>query len=121
MIGLWTLDISAYARRHVSESVPLQDGEVIDVGPPARRRWRRWLIAAIVLLLIILSRSLSIYLSAAWFDSLGFSSVYWYIFKLKFGLFFAFAVLTVVFCGLAFWLLERAFGAQAMREAHHRR
>jgi uncharacterized protein len=99
---------------HVSDSLPLQDSEVIDVGPPKRRRWRRWLIIALVLLLIILSRSLSIYLSAAWFSSLGFSAVYWYIFKLKIGLFFAFALLTVVILRTAFWLLERTFATQAM-------
>ncbi len=100
----------------MSKSVPLQDAEVIDVGPPARRHWRRWLIAGIVLLLIILSRSLSIFLSATWFHSLGFSSVYWYIFKLKVGLFLAFAVLTVLILRTAFWLFERTFAAQTMAQ-----
>ena len=65
-------------------------------------------------MLIVLSRSLSIYLSAAWFSSLGFSSVYWYIFKLKIGLFFAFAALTVAIMRTGFWLLERAFAEQTM-------
>jgi uncharacterized membrane protein (UPF0182 family) len=92
----------------------LQDSEVIDVGPPRKRRLRRWWIGAIVLLLLVLSRSLSVFLSAAWFSSLGFSAVYWYIFKLKVGLFLAFAVLTIVILRTAFWLLERTFASQTM-------
>lgn len=92
----------------------MHESEVIDVGPPGRRRWRRWVIGAIVVLLLLLSRSLSIFLSAAWFSSLGFSAVYWYIFKLKVGLFLAFAVITVVILRTAFWLLERTFASQAM-------
>src|SRR6185436_20207205 len=99
---------------HVSDSLPSMDDEVIDVGPPKRRRWRRWLIAAIVLLLLVLSRGLSIYLSAAWFNSLGFSSVYWYIFKLKVGLFLAFLLITTAILRTAFWLLERTFAAETM-------
>ena len=103
----------AYAVGHVSESHPLQDSEIIDVGqPPRRRRWRRWLIGGVLLLLLILSRTLSIYLSAAWFSSLGFSAVYWYIFKLKLGLFITFALLTAAILRTAFWLLERTFGTQ---------
>jgi uncharacterized membrane protein (UPF0182 family) len=105
----------------VSESFPLADDEVIDVGPRSKgprrsRRWRIWLLAALVLLFIVLSRSLSVYLSAAWFSSLGFSAVYWYIFKLKVGLFIAFALLTVVILRTAFWLLERAFAAQTLEK-----
>src|SRR5882724_12427115 len=95
----------------MSERSRLADSEVIDVGKRRRRHWRRWVLAAIALLLIILSRTLSIYLSAAWFSSLGFSSVYWYIFKLKLGLFVAFAIITAVLLRTAFWLLERAFAA----------
>jgi uncharacterized membrane protein (UPF0182 family) len=100
----------------VSESFPLRDNEVIDVGPPKRWRWRRWLIGAVVLVLILLSRVLAIYLSAAWFASLGFSAVYWYIFKLKVGLFVAFVLLTVLILRTAFWLLERAFSSQTIEK-----
>jgi len=99
---------------HVSDSLPLRDSEVIDVGPPGRRRWRRWVIAALVVLLLILSRGLSIYLSAAWFSSLGFSAVYWYIFKLKTGLFLIFTLLTIAILRTAFWLLERGFATEPM-------
>ncbi|HEV7682244.1 MAG TPA: UPF0182 family protein, partial [Pyrinomonadaceae bacterium] len=98
----------------MSDSNPLHDAPVIDVGPPKKRRWRLWLLGALVLVLLVLSRGLSIYLSAAWFSSLGFSAVYWYIFKVKLGLFVAFALLTVAILRTAFWLLERAFSAQAL-------
>ncbi|MDQ6652395.1 MAG: UPF0182 family protein [Acidobacteriota bacterium] len=100
----------------MSESFPLRDNEVIDVGPPRRRRWRRWVIAAFVLLFIVLSRALAVYLSAAWFSSLGFSAVYWYIFKLKIGLFFTFAVVTVLLLRTAFWLLEKAFASHTIEK-----
>ena len=96
----------------MSEAFPLRDNEVIDIGPPPRRHWRRWLIGALVLVVIVLSRGLAVYLSAAWFSSLGFSAVYWYIFKLKVGLFIAFALVTVLLLRTAFWLLEKAFAGQ---------
>src|SRR5712691_633811 len=70
----------------------------------------------IALLLLILSRTLGIYLSAAWFSSLGFSSVYWYIFKLKLGLFFAFLLATAFLLRGAFWLLERHFRSHALEK-----
>src|SRR6266446_5201485 len=98
------------------ERFRLADNEVIDVGGPKRRHWRRWVLAAIALLLLILSRTLGIYLSAAWFSSLGFSSVYWYFFKLKLGLFLAFAVATVLLLRGAFWLLERYFASHALEK-----
>ncbi len=100
----------------MSERFRLADNEVIDVGTGKRRHWRRWVLIAIVVLLIILSRTLGIYLSAAWFSSLGFSSVYWYIFKLKLGLFFGFALATALLLRSAFWLLERQFHSYALEK-----
>jgi uncharacterized membrane protein (UPF0182 family) len=94
----------------------LHDNEVIDVGRPRRRHWRRWLIVLFVLLLIVSSRGLAIYLSAAWFTSLGFAAVYWYIFKLKVGLFLVFAVVTVLLLRSAFWFLERTFASQTLAQ-----
>lgn len=87
------------------------DGEIIDVGAtrPRRRRWLWFLVAAVVLLVFAASRALSIYVSALWFGSLGYASVYWYIFKVKILLFLAFFILTVLILRGGFWLLERAF------------
>lgn len=98
----------------MSHPFPVQDNEVIDVTPPRRRRWRGWVIAGLVLTFIALYRSLSIYLSALWFGSLGYSAVYWYIFKLKLALFLIFALLTAAILRGVFWLLERAFAAHVM-------
>ena len=92
------------------------NGEIIDVGdgkPRRRRRWLWLLVAAVILLFILGSRGLSIYISALWFSSLGYSAVFWYIFKLKLGLFLAFFVLTVLILQTAFWLVGRAFGSLA--------
>ena len=98
-------------------STPIQfddDDEIIDVEPDRPRRRRRcWLliVAALVGLFFIGSRALSIYVSALWFGSLGYSAVYWYIFKLKLGLFLVFFFLTALLLRGALWLVERAFGA----------
>jgi uncharacterized membrane protein (UPF0182 family) len=93
------------------------DHEVIDVGPTRRRRRLRWWwIVAALLVLFVLSRSLSVFLSAAWFNSLGFSTVYWYIFKLKVGLFLAFLIVTAAILRTTFWLLEQTFSAQTMEK-----
>jgi uncharacterized protein len=90
------------------------NGEIIDVGDAEPRRRRRWplllVVAAVILLFILGSRGLSIYISALWFSSLGYSAVFWYIFKIKLGLFLAFFVLTVLILQAAFWLVGRAFG-----------
>ena len=99
----------------MSKPFPLPaDAEIIDVGPPKKRHGLRWLLVVVAVLLVVASRGLSIYISALWFGSLGYSVVYWYIFKLKIGLFAAFAVLTVVVLRGAFWLLTRAFGSLAL-------
>ena len=90
------------------------NGEIIDVGhvrPRKRRRWLLLVVIAIVILIVIASRGLSIYLSALWFGSLGYSSVYWYMFRLKIELFLIFFVLTAVFLVGAFRLIERVFAS----------
>jgi uncharacterized membrane protein (UPF0182 family) len=91
-------------------------GEIIDVGhtKPRRRRWVWWPLGAIVLLIFAASRGLSIYISALWFGSLGYSAVYWYMFKLKIALFAIFFVLTVLILRGGFWMVERAFVSIAL-------
>ena len=90
--------------------------EIIDVGPRKRRRLKIWLIVAAILLLFSLFRIVSIYISALWFGSLGYSSVYWYIFKLKIALFIGAAVLTALLLSATFLLFQRLFGAYAFEK-----
>ena len=66
-----------------------------------------------ILLLLSLSRILSIYVSALWFASLGYSPVYWYIFKVKLALFAGSALLTALLLSATFTLFQRLFGAYA--------
>jgi uncharacterized membrane protein (UPF0182 family) len=94
-------------------SRPPGNEDVIDVGPRKRRRLRIWILVAAVLLLVSVSRLLSIYVSALWFESLGYSSVYWYVFKAKLALFIAAAVLTALLLSAIFLLFQRLFGAYA--------
>jgi uncharacterized membrane protein (UPF0182 family) len=88
---------------------------VIDVGP-RRRRFKIWILIGVVLLLVSFSRILSIYLSALWFGSLGYSSVYWYIFKAKIFLFLGSAILTALLLAATFLLFQRLFGAYAFEQ-----
>lgn len=90
--------------------------EIIDVGPRPRRRLKIWLIVAAILLLVSLSRIVSIYISALWFESLGYSSVYWYILKTKIALFAVSAVLTALLLSATFVLFQRLFGAYAFEK-----
>jgi uncharacterized protein len=92
------------------------NAEVIDVGPRKRRRLKWWLLLAALLLLISFSRILSVYLSALWFGSIGYSSVYWYIFKVKLGLFAGSAIVTALLLSATFWLFQRLFGAYAFEK-----
>ena len=96
----------------MSKPIPFEsEGEIIDVGPRRPRRPRRWwwLVLAGAALLFLASRALSIYISALWFGSLGFSSVYWYMFRLKIELFVIFFVLTLLILRGGLWLIERGF------------
>jgi len=86
--------------------------KIIDVGRRPRRL-KIWIAVGLILLLVSFSRILSIYLSALWFGSLGYSSVYWYIFKAKALLFVGSAVLTALLLSATFLLFQRLFGAYA--------
>ena len=93
-----------------------REPEVIDVGPPKRRRLKIWIVVAAVLLLLSFSRIVSIYISALWFQSLGYSSVYWYIFKVKLALFLGSALLTAALLSATFLLFQKLFGAYAFEK-----
>src|SRR5262249_34792642 len=88
-------------------------GRIIDVGTthPRRRRWKLFLLLALVLLFILSSKGLSIYLSALWFNSLGYGPVYWYMFRLKVELFLIFFVITTGILRGGLWLVERTFSS----------
>jgi uncharacterized protein len=93
------------------------DDKVIDITPAKPNKRRRKLIIIIVtaiVILVALFRSVSIYISAIWYGSLGYSSVYWYIFRAKLFTFLIFTVLTLIILRGAFWLLERTFSASAL-------
>ncbi len=75
-----------------------------------------WAFVAAVLLLVSFSRILSVYLSALWFGSLGYSSVYWYVFKAKLVLFATFTILTALLLAATFLLFQRLFGAYAFEQ-----
>ena len=87
--------------------------DIIDVGQRPRRRRFVWILVALGILLLFSSRALSIYLSALWFGSMGYSSVYWQIFKFKAGLFVGFALTTAIILSATFWLFQKLFGAAA--------
>ena len=88
---------------------------LIDAGP-RRRRLKIWILIGAVLLLVSFSRIMSIYLSALWFGSLGYSSVYWYVFKAKIFLFLGSAILTALLLAATFLLFQRLFGAYAFEQ-----
>jgi uncharacterized membrane protein (UPF0182 family) len=88
-------------------------GVIIDVGPRKRRGWKLAILVVAVILLFSFSRILSVYLSALWFGSLGYSAVYWYVFKTKVLLFLAFTILTALLLSATFLLFQRLFGAYA--------
>src|ERR671916_1707947 len=93
------------------KSIDAGDSEllVIDIPPPRRRRRLLWLVLAAVVITFLLGSSVSVYVEALWFDSLGYSSVYWYTIRARLLLFAIFSVLTFAILRAAFRLLERSF------------
>src|SRR5437764_4621007 len=89
------------------------EGDIIDITPkkPRRRKWKWLILVAIVVLFFGASRAVSIYLSAAWFGSIGYSSIFWFIFKAKLEIFLVFLILTTAILRSAFWLIGRAFSS----------
>ncbi|MFZ1700091.1 MAG: UPF0182 family protein [Pyrinomonadaceae bacterium] len=95
------------------------DDEIIDITPrdpqPLGRLFRfKWLFAALVLLLVAAWQAIYIYTDHLWYQSLGFSSRFWYVFGLKWGLFAAFGIVTFVVLRAGFYVLEKWFRASAL-------
>ena len=91
------------------EDEPLFEDRVIDIKRRKRRTWLIVLAAIIVFLFLTGSRIISIYVDSLWFSSLGYSSVYWYKFRLGALLFVIFFTLTFLLLRLPFAFLSRFF------------
>jgi uncharacterized membrane protein (UPF0182 family) len=79
---------------------------VINVGGSRRRRRRLALLALIVVAILSAALLVSWYVEALWFDSLGFSSVFWRTLACKAGLFAGFAVATLLVLAGGFWAIR---------------
>lgn len=73
----------------------------------------RWVLA-LFLIYTFAPRVLAIYTEALWFDSLKYSAVFWYEFRLKFVLFVVFFSLTLLILRGVFRLFERIFEPYAL-------
>jgi hypothetical protein len=93
------------------------NADIIDVSPKRQRKGGRikWFVLAAVLLLIVLVSSVSIYIEALWFGSLGFSSRFWYVFAVGWALLVLFGILTFAIIRGGFYILERLFGPEAFK------
>src|SRR5262245_60238535 len=72
--------------------------DTIDWPPPRRPRRRGWwlLLAAFALILFGGGTTLSYYVEALWFDSLGYGAVFWKTLNLQAAIFLGFAAATFV-------------------------
>lgn len=86
-----------------------------------RRRRRRWwliLFGMLALTFFFAPRFISIYVDALWYNSLGFSAVYWTALKYQVVLFLIFAILTTLILRSAFLLFDHIFAA-SLRSPRH--
>src|SRR5438309_6197357 len=84
--------------------------ETID-WPPARRprrRGRLFLLAVIAVLIVSATTALSYYVDALWFDSLGYSSVFWKSLNLQAAVFSGFTLVTFALLYGSFLVLKPA-------------
>ena len=84
--------------------------ETIDWPAPRtpRRRGRLLLLAVLAILLVGGGATLSYYVDALWFDSLGFSDVFWTTLNLRAAVFLGFAVVTFLILYGSFLALKPA-------------
>lgn len=94
------------------------DDTVIEIEPArksGRRRLALLLLLVIPVALFLLSRGVSVYVNSLWFDSLGYSAVYWYRLRMQVLLWIVFAALSFLILRGAFWWLERTFAAGVLQ------
>ncbi|HVF11000.1 MAG TPA: UPF0182 family protein, partial [Abditibacteriaceae bacterium] len=75
---------------------------------------RYWILSLLLAIAILAPRLAQVYIDSLWFDSLGYTSVYWYSIWIKLGLFAGFWAVTFLILRGAFWLLERAFAGYTL-------
>ncbi len=90
------------------------NAEIIDITPKQKRGGRgqiKWIIfAAAFLLFVALLSGVGLYTESLWFDSIGFASRFWSVFRLGWILFAVFGVATFLILRGGFYWLERFFG-----------
>lgn len=91
------------------------DDQIIEVEPPRPRRRRIWWILAAFVLIVLVFRTMSIYIETLWYDSLGYLSVYWYTFRIQLTLFVAFTLLTAIIIRGVIFVLERVFDSDSLQ------
>src|SRR5262245_27817495 len=81
--------------------------DVIDLKP--RKRRFGLVFAGIIIIAILLfgSQLLSVYIDSLWFSTVGYSSVYWYKFRLGGLLFLTFFIVTFLIIRVPFTFLSR--------------
>ena len=87
-------------------NAPFED-RVVDMGSRKRRLWLYVVLAIVAIALLFGSQLLGIYIDALWFESLGYSNVYWYQINTSGLLFLVFFVITFLIVRLPFFLLNR--------------
>jgi uncharacterized protein len=78
----------------VSDNTPRRTGVLVDRPPPHQRRVRIFLLAVLALAVLGGGATLSYYIDALWFESLGYASVFWTRLNLQAATFGAFALIT---------------------------
>lgn len=104
-------------RRMSERSRPTDEDTVIEIEPAPRPRRRRlaFFLLLIPVAIFLLNRGISVYVNSLWFDSLGYSAVYWYRWRMQVVLWFVFALVTFAILRGAFWWLERMFAAGVLQ------
>ena len=92
------------------------DDEIINITPRTPRKPSRtkWVILAVLIMIIAAWRGIYVYTDALWYDSLGFGSRFWYVLELGWGLFSIFGILTFAILGGGFSVLQKWFRLKSL-------